>query len=166
MKQCSTCREEFADKFSFCPVDGTPLVAAADPPVNQMPPPETTRASMPTPQQPTVSAESYAVNAGEEVPAESTSTALVPVGEYHLTFVDDTGLTRRLATELKQVAHNSELTWPEFKRDPVGYSKRFVVGYGTLVGRFFSQRNVAIGSSAALLLVLTFIISFIVYGRY
>ena len=24
MKQCSTCQEQFADKFSFCPVDGTP----------------------------------------------------------------------------------------------------------------------------------------------
>ena len=25
MKFCSTCREEFVEKFSFCPVDGTPL---------------------------------------------------------------------------------------------------------------------------------------------
>src|SRR5882724_3774179 len=25
MKFCSNCKEEFADKFSFCPVDGTPL---------------------------------------------------------------------------------------------------------------------------------------------
>ena len=25
MKFCSVCEEEFADKFSFCPVDGTPL---------------------------------------------------------------------------------------------------------------------------------------------
>src|SRR5690349_24865999 len=25
MKFCSLCKEEFADKFSFCPVDGTPL---------------------------------------------------------------------------------------------------------------------------------------------
>ena len=25
MKVCSTCKEEFADKFGFCPVDGTPL---------------------------------------------------------------------------------------------------------------------------------------------
>src|ERR1051326_6017970 len=25
MKFCSVCKEEFADKFSFCPVDGTPL---------------------------------------------------------------------------------------------------------------------------------------------
>ena len=32
MKFCSTCKEEFADKFSFCPVDGTPLnVLVAEP---------------------------------------------------------------------------------------------------------------------------------------
>ncbi|HWT02690.1 MAG TPA: hypothetical protein VN256_20755, partial [Pyrinomonadaceae bacterium] len=122
MKQCSTCREEFADKFSFCPVDGTPLAEQSDSPINQTPLPETTLASVPTPPQPTVPAESYAVNAGDDAPAQSTSTALVPAGEYRLTFVDDTGLTRRLVTELKQVAHSSELTWPEFKRDPFGYS--------------------------------------------
>src|SRR4029453_16145740 len=29
MKFCSTCNEEFADKFSFCPVDGTPLNSVA-----------------------------------------------------------------------------------------------------------------------------------------
>src|SRR5688572_24124256 len=29
MKFCNTCQEEFADRFSFCPVDGTPLTAAA-----------------------------------------------------------------------------------------------------------------------------------------
>src|SRR5205807_3657647 len=27
MKFCDTCQEEFADRFSFCPVDGTPLSA-------------------------------------------------------------------------------------------------------------------------------------------
>src|ERR1700737_1567280 len=32
MKFCSRCQEEFADKFSFCPVDGTPLgLIKADP---------------------------------------------------------------------------------------------------------------------------------------
>jgi hypothetical protein len=31
MKQCSTCLEEFADKFSFCPVDGTPLAETVEP---------------------------------------------------------------------------------------------------------------------------------------
>src|SRR5262247_4514232 len=34
MKFCSVCKEEFADKFSFCPVDGTPLTAASAPVVN------------------------------------------------------------------------------------------------------------------------------------
>src|SRR5919107_1480798 len=31
MKFCSVCKEEFADKFSFCPVDGSPLAAVAPP---------------------------------------------------------------------------------------------------------------------------------------
>src|SRR5919199_5819487 len=29
MKFCSVCEEKFADKFSFCPVDGTPLKPVA-----------------------------------------------------------------------------------------------------------------------------------------
>ena len=163
MKQCSTCREEFADKFSFCPVDGTPLVEPADAFVDPTPlhQSEQTVSSQP------VTPDSYAVSASEEVPAAlaAASTALVPAGEYHLTFVDDTGLTRRLMSELKEVAHHSELTWPEFKRDPFGYSKRFVVGYSTLVWRFFSSRNVAIATSTALAVVLGFVIAFVVVGR-
>src|SRR5215217_5931429 len=31
MKFCSVCEEEFADKFSFCPVDGTPLTLVSQP---------------------------------------------------------------------------------------------------------------------------------------
>ncbi len=77
MKQCPTCQEEFANKFSFCPVDGTPLdelTAAAPQPIPDIPP----------------------VHVGA-IPAASM--ALVPAGaEYHLTFVDDTGLDRRLMT--------------------------------------------------------------------
>src|SRR6185369_11748624 len=29
MKFCSTCQEQFADRFSFCPVDGSPLSVVA-----------------------------------------------------------------------------------------------------------------------------------------
>jgi TonB family protein len=163
MKQCSTCQEEFADKFSFCPVDGTPLIAPSDDPVVQAPMNQTeqTLASRP------VSSEAYAVDGSESV--ESTGAAPAALvgagGEYHLTFIDDTGLTRRLMTELKEVAHHSELTWPEFKRDPFGYSKRFIVGYSSLVWRFFSSRNVAIATSTALAVVLGFVIVFVVVGR-
>src|SRR6267378_1490687 len=35
MKFCNTCQEQFADRFSFCPVDGTPLGAAPAPSVSQ-----------------------------------------------------------------------------------------------------------------------------------
>src|SRR4029078_12970251 len=41
MKFCSVCKEEFADKFSFCPVDGTPLATVA-PPVPPMDTPSVT----------------------------------------------------------------------------------------------------------------------------
>src|SRR5256886_17285518 len=34
MKFCSTCQEQFADRFSFCPVDGTPLSAVPAAPVS------------------------------------------------------------------------------------------------------------------------------------
>src|SRR3977135_150588 len=37
MKFCDTCQEEFADRFSFCPVDGTPLSVAPAALVNTPP---------------------------------------------------------------------------------------------------------------------------------
>src|ERR1700704_6120323 len=42
MKFCNTCQEQFADRFSFCPVDGTPLsaVPVAPPSVVGTPPSE------------------------------------------------------------------------------------------------------------------------------
>ena len=145
MKHCPTCQEEFANKFSFCPVDGTPLNDAAEAnasPAHEIPP----------------------MHLGG---AYAAAGALVPAGaEYHLTFLDDTGLTSRLMEKLKVVAHNSELTWPEFKRDPFGYSGRFIKGYSLLLWRFFSSRNVAIAMSTALLVVLSAIIAIIVTGRH
>jgi TonB family protein len=150
MKQCSTCQDEFADRFSFCPVDGTPLTelsaaAAEASPVSDGVTPHLASAA-------TV--------------ASAPTMALVPAGEYHLTFVDDTGLTRRLMEEIRGVAHNSQLTWPEFKRDPFGYMGRMISGYGTLLWRFFSSRNVAIATSTALMVVLSLVILVIVIGKY
>ncbi len=120
MKFCSTCQEEFADKFSFCPVDGTPLTAVAEKVEESVTRPAVQQAPVYTASEPAYGA----------VAAGAAATAVAPKGEYHLTFIDDTGVTQRLIAELKEVAHNSELTWPEFKRDPFGFSKRMVVGYG------------------------------------
>ena len=117
MKHCPTCQEEFASKFSFCPVDGTPLMEETDP-VDQTPLPLTEQVATPLP----AATDSYAANATEDVPASAaaaaTSTALVPAGEYHLTFVDDTGLTRRLMGEVNFrdmcALEISGVSWREF----------------------------------------------------
>jgi TonB family protein len=73
--------------------------------------------------------------------------------EYHLTFLEDEGLTRRLAKELKAVGHDAELTWPEFKRDPVGFTQRSAKAYGTAGWKFLSQRNVAVAIAAAFVII-------------
>ena len=149
MKVCSTCKEEFADKFGFCPVDGTPLnvlvseteeimdnsaswsaVSAGDPIAN-------------IPDVPNVPIEP--IDSGEPVLAGAGSMALVPRGEYHLTMIDDSGLVGRLAKEVSDVAHEYQLTWPEFKRDPFGFTKRSLVGYGQMASKFFGNRNVIAG---------------------
>lgn len=148
MKRCQICGEEFNDKFVFCPVDGNTLDGS------------TTGATA------SHSAagvdETSAVTAGvasaggrvasgaasanfEAATADSigdetmASHATAPRDEYHLTILEDTGLTRRLMNELSRVKNESELTWPEFKRDPAGFSKRLAVGYGQLARHFFSQ---------------------------
>jgi TonB family protein len=78
------------------------------------------------------------------------------LGEYHLTILEDRGLASRLAGELGGVAHNYQLTWPEFKRDPFGFVRRSVQGYGQMVGRFFARRDavIAVGISLVALAAL------------
>ena len=150
MKFCSTCREEFADKFSFCPVDGTPLNAPAvetvEPVINA----------------PVISAP---VQHTAPVFAAAGASSFVPRGEYHVTFMDDAGLVTRLVDSFKEVAHESELTWPEFKRDPFGFSKRLIVGYSQALWRFLSQPNVATGVLTALFIMMSAVLGLIWLDR-
>jgi TonB family protein len=74
-------------------------------------------------------------------------------GEYRLTFVEDEGLARRLARELRATGANAGLTWPEFRRDPFGFTRRSFEAYGRAGWAFFSQRNVATASASALFFV-------------
>src|SRR5919112_5422731 len=71
------------------------------------------------------------------------------MGEYRLTFVEDEGLLRRLARELTAVAREAELTWPEFRRDPFGFTSRTFTAYGRAAARFFSQRDAALATLAS-----------------
>src|ERR1044072_1583910 len=161
MKFCSVCKEEFADKFSFCPVDGTPLNAVT-PPVEEpsltvdRDPSVTVSRDNQTPAIASAAAysahdEETAANDPIYVASSNTSSALALRDEYHLTIMDDSGLMARLSHELKDTAHQYELTWPEFKRDPFGFTKRAFVGYGQKFRQFLGKPNVLIAMGAAFL---------------
>jgi TonB family protein len=145
MKFCSTCREEFADKFSFCPVDGTPL--SVPEPVEKVVEPETFTQPVRASEQPVRA--SAPLGAGAPLLAAAGAAAYVPRGEYHLTMIDDQGLIGRLSKEISDVAHQYQLTWPEFKRDPFGFTKRSAVGYGQMASKFFANRNIVVAMIVA-----------------
>ena len=161
MKFCSVCKEEFADKFSFCPVDGTPLTAVTSP--VEEPSVTVNRDPSVTVSRDTVAESAASINQApvESEPAwvasSNTSTALALRDEYHLTFLDDSGLVARLSHEVKDVAHEYELTWPEFKRDPFGFTKRAIVGYGQRVRLFLGKPNVLVAMGAAVLGILALV---------
>src|SRR5215207_10673922 len=163
MKHCPTCQEEFADKFGFCPVDGTPLGAPGERPSA----PQASDESVVT----EASTAAYTASAAEAAGGDATEATVAagagipPSGdgreEFHLTFLEDVGLTRRLVKELRAVGHDAELTWPEFKRDPAGFTKRSARAYGTAGWKFVSQPNVALSILAAFV-VIGFVIGFVV----
>ena len=140
MKFCNTCQEEFADRFSFCPVDGTPLTAVPVAAPSQSAPAETV-----SPVE-TVTAAPAAFSVPATAAATPAAVAAGNIGEFHLTILEDSGLASRLAGELGNVAHNYQLTWPEFKRDPFGFVKRSFQGYGKMAGKFFSSRDAVIAT--------------------
>src|SRR4051794_19169752 len=153
MKFCSVCQEEFAEKFSFCPVDATPLTSAArveEPSVTSVPsnggvvlsPEPEAPLAQPVPRP--------AVAPRPQAAAQAQVKQAAGREEFHFTFLNDTGLASRLGGELKDVAHEYELTWPEFKRDPKGFMKRSAVGYGQIAKRFFANRNVVVAMSVAI----------------
>lgn len=168
MKFCSVCKEEFADKFSFCPVDGTPLNTVAPPVVD--PSVTVNRDPSVTVNRDTVAESATAFTSApvESEPAwvgANTSSALVLRGEYHLTMMDDSGLIARLSHELKDTAHEYELTWPEFKRDPFGFTKRAFVGYGQKFRQFLGKPNVLVAMGASVLAMVGLVVAVMLMDR-
>ncbi|HKP82137.1 MAG TPA: TonB family protein [Pyrinomonadaceae bacterium] len=160
MKFCSVCKEEFADKFSFCPVDGTPLTMVSQP-VEE---PSVTVAQDPsvTINRDTVveSAPGYHEEPVDSEPAwtaSNTSSALILRDEYHLTFLDDSGLAARLGHEMRDVARENQLTRAEFKRDPFGFTKRTFTGYGGMFRKFLDKPYVKAAMGAAVLGILALV---------
>lgn len=87
---------------------------------------------------------------------------LRPRAEYYPTLLTDAGLALRLARQLRDVAHESRLTWPAFKDDPFAFVGRFAAGYAAFAWDFLSRRNVALATTSAFAVVCTLVAG--VYG--
>jgi len=179
MKICPTCGEEFSDQFKFCPVDSTDLSSGAEAPgggsevVRTAPAErsfyqtdpaasdvatETTDGASET----TIAAHAPANGNGSNPSQASASTARERE-EYHLTFLQDEGLTRRLLREIKEVGHEAELSWPEFKRAPFAFIRRGFAAYTRAFLKFLGQPNVAkgiLGAFIGMLLIAGAILAF------
>ncbi|HEY9282828.1 MAG TPA: hypothetical protein VIP46_05190, partial [Pyrinomonadaceae bacterium] len=69
--------------------------------------------------------------------------------EYHLTILEEERLASRLAARVREVARESELTWPELRRDPVNFTRRLVAGYARLAAQALARENVGYGLASA-----------------
>lgn len=146
MKRCNACQEEFADKFSFCPVDGSPLNSLAAALVTR-----------------DVPGDSYAREFVSYGPSSDHPAARHP--EFRLTMISTAGLWSRLTTEVSFVIDQSRRAWPDFKRNPIIVGKRAISESVSRIKALMLQPNALTGMATALLLVLGAVLALIFLGR-
>ena len=134
MKRCNACDEEFDDKFSFCPVDATPLNGLAAEVIGQ-----------------TNSRNSPLV---VEIEAARVSSRAVRT-EFHLTMIDNASLPERLTKEVSYLGSQLRLSWPELKRDPITFCRRLLVETRRSLRRALATPNSLTALASAIVLVLT-----------
>jgi hypothetical protein len=139
MKRCNACDEEFADKFGFCPIDGAPL--------NQL--------------NGELSGQRLADGAKTRVAAVT----LVDKREFNLTMIGSTGLPQRLVTEVFFVIDQAQHAWPEFKRDPIGSSKRASIAAANRFKQLVLAPNALAGGVTAVLALLFAIMAVLFLGN-
>ncbi|HEY0321506.1 MAG TPA: energy transducer TonB, partial [Pyrinomonadaceae bacterium] len=74
--------------------------------------------------------------------------------EYHLTIIEERSIIGRLLEELREIAHDAQLTWPEFKRDPFGFTRRGISTLLATLWRFVTRPNVGIALISAILVMM------------
>lgn len=140
MKRCNACGEEFEDKFSFCPVDATPLNTLAAALIGSPPPSDSSGPANKNdlPQQ----ANAFATRANAEGRTE-----------FHLTMIDSTSLPDRLARELRFLTTQLRAAWPELKRDPIGATKRLTFSTAAHLKQSLDPNALAALATAMLLIL-------------
>lgn len=126
MKTCTACEEEFEDKFSFCPVDGTPLNFLAA---------ELAGFVMENRSSQTIPASQLRGLRSQE-----------RAYEYQPTILSSAGLLERLTREMRFAIDRLRTAWPDFKRDPLTFTELAAVD----VANLWKQRLGAQGTLSAL----------------
>ena len=143
MKTCTACEEQFEDKFSFCPVDGTPLnslaAAVAGYPAQDRSGSRTQESQVPRPH---LQERSY---------------------QYQPTILSSAGLPERLAVELQFLLDRLRKAWPELKSDPAAFTKRAAVEVGNYLSGRPGEDTLA-GAVTAIFLVLSVVLFVLLQG--
>jgi TonB family protein len=138
MKTCTACEEQFENKFSFCPVDGTPLnlLAAALSGYSTKDKPTATTQATPLPR----------------------LRSQVRRYQYQPTILSSAGLLKRLAAELQFLLDRLKKAWPELKSDPLAFTKRAAVDVGNFLSGSLGAQDTLAGAVTALFLVLSVVL--------
>lgn len=159
MKRCNACDEEFEDKFSFCPVDGSPLNDLAAALVGKYTFDDG---------QWTMARGSGVNNSSAPIPFRAGDTSEhngTTRHEFTVTMISNRGLAQRLASELAFVANRIKQAWPEFKRDPIEVvSRGAIVGVRRLKELMFAP-NVLAATATAVSLVMVAILCVLLAGK-
>jgi TonB family protein len=149
MKRCNACDEEFEDKYSFCPVDATPLNSLAAAVVAE-------RENEPE------QIESRALVIEEKLLREMSYTS---EREFRVTMIDNTNLLERLARELGFLVMRLRQVWPDVKSDPLGFGRRLVLESSLWFRHTLAAPNSLAAIATALLVVLSAAMILVLSGR-
>jgi TonB family protein len=161
MKRCNACEEEFADRFSFCPVDGSPLNDLAAELVGrewgEMSGDERLRAG--------VLGRDEGSRAGRPCHDESPRAGRpCHDHDFQVTMLSSTSLGQRLTRELSFAIAQLKEFWPEFKKEPITVAGREINSLLTSL-RALARPNALAGLATAILLVLAAALSLVLFGR-
>ncbi|HEX8459742.1 MAG TPA: energy transducer TonB [Pyrinomonadaceae bacterium] len=87
-------------------------------------------------------------------------------GDYQLTILEERGLFARLLAEVRETAHEAQLTRAELRRDPLGFARRLTAAYASMVWRALSQENTAYGVATAFAVALTLAVTVAAFSKF
>ena len=132
------CRE-FEDKFSFCPVDATPLNRASGEEQNR--------------------------SAASSFMVESVDAVRPRRAEFHLTMIDQSGLADRLAQEFRYLSLRMKVAWPVLRSDPSGFARALIAETRCSLRRLATPNLLAAFTTALLVVLSVGLIVFLVDSR-